>query len=150
MLLQQFVELAYNVRRVAVKDERVALPDLALVRHDDGLRRGALAPSLMLVLRVRRDIATPDVLVSDVTELNPMLSPGVASWRVSIDLHMDSTPRGAKRIVMPASGRPLNTANGNSPNTRDLVDVLQPKTQMFLNRQTGSWTLSIASRNSGP
>ena len=78
------------------------------MRHDDGLRRGALAPSLMLVLRVRRDIATPDVLVSDVTELNPMLSPGVASdsasWRVSIDLHMDSTPRGAKRIVMPASG----------------------------------------------
>ena len=57
MLRQQLVKLARNVRRVAVSDRCVALPDPPRVRHDDDLRSEVLDARHRLVLRVRRNEA---------------------------------------------------------------------------------------------
>ena len=43
----------------------------------------------------------------------------------------------------------LNTPNRDSPNARDLVDVLQRKTQRLLNGMDRLWTLSTASWSVG-
>ena len=98
---------------MAVKDRHVALPDLVRVRRDDDLRREVLAASRRLVLRVRRDVATPDVLDSDVPDVEPNVSPGFASesvsWCISTDLHSDSKPHGANRIIIPGFRTPVST-----------------------------------------
>lgn len=65
-LLEERVELARNVGRVAVEDGRVAVADLAGVVHDDdlGLERRRLLGRV--VLRVTADVAAADVPDRDV------------------------------------------------------------------------------------
>ena len=56
---------------MAVKDRRVALTIPPGVRCDDDMCREVLAASRTLVLRVRRNVATPDVLDRDVADVEP-------------------------------------------------------------------------------
>ena len=139
---------------MAVKD-RGALPDLPRVLHDDDLHREVLAPSCRLVLRVRRDVATPDVLDRDVPDVEPNV---VARLHVRehlvahlnrLQLRLDATRRKSGHHPGLQDTR-LNTANGVSPNARDLVDVLQRKTQRLLNRAVRLMDVVKPSRSVGP
>ena len=123
MFLQQLVKIARNVRRVAVKDWCIAHSYLPRVRHDDDLRCEVLAPSRRLVLRVRRDVPTPDVLDGDVSDVEPDVVTRLRLRErlvVSLNrLHSDSTPHGANRIIDRASGRPSQHAQqGRSQSQR--------------------------------
>ena len=132
-LLLQLVELARNVRRVAVKDHRVAFADLSSVRHDDNLGlEDVVAGPCELVLRVRRDVATPDVLDNDVPDVEPDL---VTRLRLGERLVLGlRTSLRLKAARCKSDHRPglqdtrLNPPNRYSPNPRDLVDVPGQKT----------------------
>ena len=122
---------------MAVKDRRVALPDLTRMSHDDDLRREVLTASRRLVLRVRRDVATPDVLDRDVPDVEPDV---VARLHVRehlvvhlnrLQLRLDAARRKSGHHARLRTR--LNTPDGDSANARDLVEVLQRNVQRLLN-----------------
>ena len=122
--------------------------------RDDGLRREVLADSRSLVLRVGRDVATADVLDSDVTDVETDVVPRLR-LRQSLVVHLNrfalrlDTAR-CERVHHPGlQVARLNTPNRDSPDAQDLVDTLQRKTQRLLNRPDNTLTLSSASRSVG-
>ena len=113
------------------------------------------AASRRLVFRVRRDVATPDVLDGDVPDVEPdVVSRLRLGERLVLGLNRPALrPKAARRkpdhLAWLQDTR-LNTANRDGPNPRDLVDVMRKKTQRLLNRPDRLMDLSSASRNLVP
>jgi len=131
---QQLVEADGNVGSVAIQNGGVASHDLTGVVHDDdlSLERSGLAGGV--VLGVGSDHTTTDVLDGDVLDVEADVVTGVGSLE-DLVVHFDGldlsgdTDGGEGDDHAGLQGAGLDTADGHSADTTDLVNVLQGQTQ---------------------
>merc|ERR1711865_255670 len=131
---EEFAELARDVRGVAIEHGRVARLDLTGVVKDDnlGLERQGLPGRV--VLGVRRDVATADVLHGDVLDVEANVVTGrrhrdggvVHLHRLDLGGHA-SGREGHNHAGLELAG--LNTADRNSSDAADLVNILERQTK---------------------
>jgi len=142
-LLHKLCEPAGDVGSVAIKHRRVASMDLTGVVHDDDLSFEGLGHLGWVVLGVSANEATLDLLDGYVLDVEA----DVVSWlslgkRLVVHLHrLDLSGDGAggkghDHTRLDDTG--FNTTHWNRSNTSDLVDVLERKTQRFL-----EWSLGL-------
>lgn len=133
-LLGDLGELASNVGGVAVEDGGVAVADLTGVVHDDNLgeERGGLHGGV--VLGVGADVATADVLDGDVLDVEAdvvtgeTLAEGLVVHLDGLDLGGDvGGGKGDDHAALDDTS--LDTADGHSTDTADLVDILEGETK---------------------
>lgn len=133
-LLDELLELACNVGSVAVKDGGVTSTDLTGVVKDNDL--GLEGSGLLggVVLRVRADVSTTDVLDGDVLDVEADVVSGETLGDLLV-VHLNgldfSGDVGRSKVDdhtgLDDTG--LDTADGNCADTTDLVDVLEGETE---------------------
>lgn len=119
---------------VAVEDGRVAGADLTGVVENDDLGVEAVAALGGVVLGVTGDVATTDLLDGDVLDVETDVVTGETLGKLLV-VHLDGLDlsgdvgggEGDDHAGLDGTG--LDTADGNSANTADLVDVLEGKTE---------------------
>ncbi len=124
------LELAGDVRRVAIENGSVAGVDLAGVVHDDNLGVEGLAAGSGVVLSVGSNHAALDILDGDVldVEANVVTGDGLDELLV---MHLNGLALGGDHSGGEADGHAgledtgLNTANGDCADATDLVDILE-------------------------
>jgi len=138
-LLDQSVELASNMGGVAIKDGRVSSRDLTRVVEDNDLgveRRASLGG---IVLGVTADVTTSDILNGDVLDVETNVVTG-ETLSEELVVHLDgldfsgdtSGGEGDDHTGLDDTG--LDTADGHSSDTTDLVDILEGKTEGLVGR----------------
>jgi len=133
-LLDELGELASNVGGVAVKDRGVASADLARMVQDDDLRLEGSGTSRRIVLGITADVATADILDGDVLHVEADVVARKTLGKLLV-VHFDGLDfsgdvgrsEGDDHAGLEDTG--LNTADGNSADTTNLVDVLEGKTE---------------------
>merc|ERR1712232_920242 len=134
-LLEELAELAGNVGSVAVQDWSVTSTDLARVVQDDDLGVEAVAALRQVRLAVTSNVTTTDLLDGNVLD--------VVAWQTLRELlvvHLDGlhfsgdTSRSEGNDHAGLDGTGLDTADWDSPNTTDLVDILEGKTERLVGR----------------
>ena len=133
-LLDELGELASNVGGVAVENGGVASTDLTGVVEDDDLGvegRGLLGG---VVLGVRGDVATADILDGDVLDVEADVVTGLTLLELLVvhfdGLHFSSDTNGGEgdnHAGLDDTG--LDTADGHRANTTNLVDILEGETE---------------------
>ena len=133
-LLDDLLELARNVGSVAVEDGGVTSTDLAGVVEDDDL--GVEGSGLLggVVLGVTADVSTTDVLDGDVLDVEADVVSGKTLGDLlvvhlnGLDLSGDvDGGEGDDHAALDDTG--LDTADGDSADTTDLVNVLEGETE---------------------
>ena len=121
--------LASNVSCVTIKDRRVSIADLTRVIEDNNLGSEVLNSRGWLVLGVRGDISSLDVLHGDVLDVEANVVSGDSLWeRLVVHLHrLDLSGQlvggeGDDHAGLDDAG--LDTAHGHCANTSDFVDIL--------------------------
>ena len=127
---------------VAVKNGSVTSTDLAGVVEDNdlGLERGGTSGGV--VLGVTADVATADILDGDVLHVETNVVTGDTLGKLLV-VHLDGLDfsgdvggsEGDDHTGLEDTG--LDTADGHSANTTDLVDVLKGKTEGLLSGTLG-------------
>lgn len=128
------VELAGNVGSVAIEDRGIAVTDLSRVVHDDHLSGEVDSTLGGIVLGVRGNVATTDLLDGDVPHVEANVVSRVGGRQLSV-MHLDGlalrgdTRGGEVDHHARLQGTGLDTADRDGSNTRNLVDILQGDTQ---------------------
>lgn len=133
-LLNELSEAASNVSSVAVQDGGVTSADLTGVVEDDdlGLEAGSLGGGV--VLGVGGNVTTADFLDGNVLDVETNVVTGDTLLELLV-VHLNgldfSGDVGGSEGNDHAGGdnTGLDTADGNSSNTRDLVDILEGQTE---------------------
>ena len=133
-LLEDLGELARNVGSVAVKDGSVTSTDLAGVVEDDNLGGEGSGTKGGVVLGVTSDVATADFLDGDVLHVEADVVTGDTLAKLLV-VHLDGLDfsgdvggsEGDDHTGLEDTS--LDTADGHSSNTTDLVDILEGKTE---------------------
>jgi hypothetical protein len=141
-LLEHLGELASNVGSVAVQDRSVASTDLAGVVEDDNLGGKGSSTCRRVVLGITSHVAATDFLDRDVLHVEANV---VARHTLDelLVVHLDgldfSGDHGGSECDdhTGLEDTSLDTADGNSSNTADLVHVLQGKTEGLVGRTLG-------------
>merc|ERR1711865_471142 len=136
-LLVDVLELACNVCGVAVKHWSVAVGDLARVLHDDNLGVEGNGLLRWVVLGVTTDVATTDVLDGNVLNVESNVVTRDSLWHRLV-VHLDrfalgghaGRSEGDDLTWLDDTG--LNTADWNSSNATDLVNILERKTEWLV------------------
>ena len=133
-LLLDLCELAGDVSGVAVEHRGVPVANLTGVVQDNDLCSEVLASSSRLILGVRGDEATLDVLDRDVLHVESNVVSGGGLWQgLVVHLHrfdLSGEGSGGKsdhHARLDDAG--LNTANGHCSNATDLVNILEGETK---------------------
>lgn len=133
-LLEELGELASNVGSVAVKDGSVTGRDLTRVVQDDDLSVERGGGHGGVVLGVTRDVTTANLLDGDVLHVETNVVTGNTLLELLV-VHLNGLDFGGD--VGRSEGDDhagsddtgLDTADGHSSNTGDLVDILERKTE---------------------
>jgi len=133
-LLQELGELAGNVGRVAVEDGGVAGTDLAGVVEDDDLGVERSGTGRGVVLGVTGNVATTDLLDGDVLHVEANVVSGDTLGKLLV-VHLDGLDfsgdvggsEGNNHAGLEDTS--LDTADGDSSDTTDLVHILKGKTE---------------------
>jgi len=142
-LLLEFGELAGDVGSVAIEDWGVSVSDLTRVVHDDDLGGEGLGLLGGVVLGVGSDVSSSDVLDGNVldVESDVVTRSGLGEGLV---VHLDGLNfsgdvdggEGGDQAGFDDTG--LDSADGHSSNTTDLVDILEGKSKWLVGR-SGWW-----------
>ena len=133
-LLDELRELAGNVGGVAVEDGSVTSTDLTRVVQDDDLGSEVLAAERRVVLGVTSDVATADILDGNVLHVEADVVAGDTLGQLLV-VHLDGLDfsgdvgRGECDNHAGLQDTSLDTADGNSSNTTNLVDILERETE---------------------
>lgn len=133
-LLKELSELASNVSGVAVEDGSVTGSDLTGVVEDDDLGGEVVTAGGGVVLGVGGDVSTADFLDGNVLDVEANVVTGDTLLELLV-VHLNgldfSGDVGGSEGDDHAGGDDtgLDTANGHSSNTGDLVDILEGKTE---------------------
>ena len=133
-LLEELGELARNVGSVAVEDGGVTGTNLTGVVEDDDLGVEGGTALGGVVLGVGSDVATADVLDGDVLHVEANVVTGKTLAELLV-VHLDGLDfsgdvgRGEGDDHARLEDTSLDTADGNSSDTTDLVDILEGKTE---------------------
>lgn len=127
---------------MAIEDRGIASTDLARVVKDDDLGGEVVAASRGVVLGVTSDVATTDLLDGNVLDVEADVVTGETLLELLVvhlnGLHLSSDVGGSEGDNHARrDDTSLNTADGNSSDTRDLVDVLEGKTEGLVGRTDG-------------
>lgn len=133
-LLDELGEAASNVSSVAVENRGVTGADLTGVVEDNdlGLEAGSLGGGV--VLGVGGDVATTDFLDGNVLDVEANVVTGDTLLELLVvhlnGLHFSGDVGGSEgNDHAGRDGTSLDTADRNSSNTRDLVDILEGQTE---------------------
>jgi hypothetical protein len=135
-------ELAGNVSSVAVKNGGVTVGDLTRVVQDDDLGGEVLNTGGGVVLGVRADISTTDILDRDVLDVEANVVSGLGLGDLLV-VHFNGlnlggdTSGGEGDNLTGGQDTSLNTTDGDSSDTANLVDVLEGKTEGLLRGTLG-------------
>ena len=141
-LLKDLGELARNVGSVAVEDGGVAGADLTGVVEDNDLGVERSSAGGGVVLGVRGDVATADVLDGDVLHVEANVVTGETLGELLV-VHLDGLDfsgdvgGGEGDDHAGLEDTSLDTADGHCANTTDLVDILEGKTEGLVKRTLG-------------
>lgn len=133
-LLEDLGELAGNVGSVAVEDGCVTGTDLARVVEDDDLGGEGSGAQRGVVLGVTGDVATTNLLNGDVLHVETNVVTGDTLGKLLV-VHLDGLDlsgdvgRGEGDDHTGLDDTSLDTADGHSSNTTNLVDILEGQTQ---------------------
>lgn len=138
-LLEELRELAGNVGGVAVKNWGVTGTDLTGVVENDNLGVEGSAASGGVVLGVTADVATADFLDGNVLDVESNVVTGLTLGDLLV-VHFDGLDfsgdvgrsEGDDHAGLDQTS--LDTTDGNSSNTGDLVDILERKTERLVGR----------------
>jgi hypothetical protein len=141
-LLEDLGELASNVGSVAVEDGSVTGANLTGVVQDNDLGVEGGSAHGGVVLGVRSDVTTADILDGDVLHVETNVVTG-ESLGLLLVVHLDGLDfsgdvggsEGNDHTGLEGTG--LDTADGHSANTTDLVDILKRKTEGLVKRTLG-------------
>ena len=136
-LLQKLGELAGNVGGVAVEDRGVTSTDLARVVEDDDLSVEGVGALGWVVLRVTGDVTTTDFLDRDVLHVEADVVTRNTLGKLLV-VHLDGLDfggdvggsKGDDHAGLDGTG--LDTADGYSADTADLVHVLERQTERLV------------------
>ena len=141
-LLVDILELGGNVRGVAIKDRSVAVLDLSGVRHDDDLSLEGLASLGRIVGRVGGDVTTLNILDGDVLAVKSDVVTGHGLGEgLVVHLHgLDFSGEahggeGDDHAGLQDTG--LDTPDGDSADTTNLVHILQRETKRLVGGALG-------------
>jgi hypothetical protein len=133
-LLKELSELASNVSSVAVQDGSVTSADLTGVVEDDDLGGEALTAKRGVVLGVTGNVTTANLLDGNVLDVETNVVTGDTLLELLV-VHLNgldfSGDVGGSEGHDHTRGNDtgLDTTDGNSSNTGDLVDILEGKTE---------------------
>jgi hypothetical protein len=133
-LLEELSELAGNVGGVAIEDGSVTSTDLAGVVEDDDLGLEGSGSLGGVVLGVTGNVATTDLLNGDVLDVEANVVTGETLGKLLV-VHLDGLDfsgdvggsEGNDHAGLEDTS--LDTADGNSSDTTDLVHILEGKTE---------------------
>lgn len=133
-LLEKLGELAGNVGGVAIEDGSVTSTDLAGVVEDDDLGLEGSGTLRGVVLGVTSNVATTDLLNGDVLDVEANVVTGDTLGKLLV-VHLDGLDfsgdvggsEGNNHAGLEDTS--LDTADGNSSDTTDLVHILEGKTE---------------------
>merc|ERR1712012_662745 len=136
-LLLDLSKLTSNVCCVTIKDRRVSIADLTRVIEDNNLGSEVRDSRCRLVLGVRGDISSLDVLHGDVldVEANVVSGHGLGERLV---VHLHGLDLGGQHVGGEGDDHAglddasLNSAHGNCSNTSDFVDILEGKSERLV------------------
>lgn len=141
-LLEELGELAGNVGGVAVEDGSVTSTDLTRVVENDDLGVEGSSTQRGVVLGVTGNVATTNLLDGDVLDVKADVVTGqTLTELLVVHLHrLDFSGdvgggEGDDHTGLQDTG--LDTADGHSANTTDLVDILEGQTQGLLSGTLG-------------
>ena len=137
-----FIELASDVSGVAIEDGSVTGTDLTRVVEDNDLGVERSGTQRGVVLGVTGDVATTDLLDGDVLDVEANVVTGETLGKLLV-VHLDGLDlsgdvggsEGDDHTGLKSTG--LDTADGHSSNTTDLVDILEGKTEGLVGRTRG-------------
>lgn len=133
-LLQKLGELAGNVGSVAVKNRGVTSTNLTGVVEDDDLGSEVITARRGVVLGVTGDVSSSDFLDGDVLHVEANIVTGDTLGKLLV-VHLDGldfsgdTSGGEGDDHTGLDDTSLDTADGHSSNTTDLVDILERETE---------------------
>jgi hypothetical protein len=141
-LLKKLRELASNVGGVAIEDGSVTGTDLARVVEDNDLGVERSGTQRGVVLGVTGNVATTDLLDGDVLDVETNVVTGETLGKLLV-VHLDGLDlsgdvggsEGDDHTGLQSTG--LDTADGHSANTTDLVNILEGKTEGLVGRTLG-------------
>merc|ERR1712213_43820 len=141
-LLLDLSKLTSNVSCVTIKDRRVSVADLARMIEDNNLGSEVRDSRCRLVLGVRGDVSSLDVLHGDVLDVEAnVVSGNGLGQRLVVHLHgLDLSGQhvggeGDDHAGLDDTG--LHTTHGHCANTSDFVDVLEGKPERLVSRSGG-------------
>lgn len=143
-LLEQLGELASNVGSVAVKHRSVTSADLARVVEDDDLSVERVNAAWWVVLGVTADVATANVLDGHVLHVETNVVTRLTLLELLV-VHLNGLDfsgdvgRSEGNNHTRSNDTSLDTADRHSADTRDLVDILERKTEGLVVR--ADWRL---------
>ena len=141
-LLKELSELASNVSGVAVQDGSVTVADLTGVVKDDDLGVEGIAASRGVVLGVTGNVTTADFLDGDVLDVETNVVTGVTGLELLV-VHFNGLDfsghvgRSESNDHTRLDDTSLDTTDGHSTDTRDLVDILEGKTERLVGGTDG-------------
>jgi len=141
-----FVELAGNVSSVAIEDGGVSVFDLSGVVHDDDLGEEGLDFSGGVIILVTADIASLDVLDGETLDVESDvvsgdgLGDGFVMHLNGLDFSLN-VGGGEGDLHGGLEDTGLDSADGDSSDTSDLVDVLKGNTERLLSGSFGGLDL---------
>ena len=141
-LLEDLGELASNVGGVAVEDGSVTGTDLTRVVQDNDLSVEGSSAHGGVVLGVRGDVATADILNGNVLHVEANVVTGETLGQLLV-VHLDGLDfsgdvgggEGDDHTGLDDTG--LDTTDGNCADTTNLVDILEGKTEGLLEGTLG-------------
>ena len=138
-LLQELRELAGNVGSVAIQDWSVTSTDLTRVVKNDDLGVEGIGSLGRVVLGVTSDVTTTDFLDGDVLDVEADIVTGETLNKLLV-VHLNGldfggdTSGGEGDDHAGLDNTSLDTTDGNSANTANLVDILKRKTERLVGR----------------
>ena len=141
-LRQESGELAGNVGSVAIQNGGITSRDLTRVVQDDDLSSEVLNTDGGVVLGVRADETTADILNRQRLNVETDVISGVGLTD-GLVVHLDGlnlsgdTSGGESDVHTGLEDTSLDTTNGDSTDTTNLVDVLEGETEGLIGRTLG-------------
>jgi hypothetical protein len=141
-LLVNVLELGSNVGSVAIKDGGVSVLDLTGVRHDDHLGSEVLSTHGRVISIVGSNISSLDLLDRNVLAIeSDIVTGGGLGERLVMHLNglnlRHKAGRGEAARHTGLDDTSLDTADGHSSDTTDLVDILEGKTKGLVSGTLG-------------
>lgn len=133
-LLKKLGELAGDVGSMAIEDGSVTSTDLTRVVENDDLGGEVIAASRGVVLGVTGDVSSSDFLDGDVLHVETNIVTGDTLGKLLV-VHLNgldfsgNASGGEGNDHTGLDDTSLDTADGHSSNTTDLVDILEGKTE---------------------